>query len=205
MEIKMEIRIGDIFKKIDGKQFDLVRVTNVYTIDEQRKIEIPKRYEKIDRIMKHKDIKHSNKMIEYKDEYNDRDKFTHSEDIFEKYYVKDRDFREIEDEHIKPIFEFFVKQVFNSGGDGNGVLITKNYDFRKLANKFGEHEFPFYAPPTEAEPHKIEGYRKIKDCYCREDYPDRVHFSDMSNENFSIQPFLGTDNGHVFDDIVIVF
>jgi len=221
----MEIKIGDRFiaKNDAGNPIRTeVVVTNIYTpqTSSHTPIEIPERY-------------NGTNMAERAEKYNAEDPptevmleiqgATHMStphqiriDIFEKNYKPyPRPFSDPNEKRSKKLLETAFKTLlagtYSSGGDGSGTLLVSHYDFRAVADAFGEYEIESgYEMDQDGKVKKDENgndihiKRKIKDIYFRNNYADRVLFSDMSNENMTIGPAFLQGKLGPYDDVVII-
>lgn len=99
-------------------------------------------------------------------------------------------------EYFTSTFNALVRGVWSAGGDGDGALFCRHYNYVEVADIFGDYE----AEMTDGTK------RKMKDMYKRHEYPDekRVLFTDESNENISIEQWEGSNDIENWTDIVII-
>lgn len=101
-----------------------------------------------------------------------------------------------EPEHFSSTFNALVRGVWSAGGDGDGALFCRHYEYTAVAEIFAEYEIDM-----------LDGKKiKMKDMYKIHTYPNekRILFTDESNENISIEQWSGENDAKPWTDIVII-
>jgi len=211
MADNMELKIGKHYvNKNKNMQFSDVVITKIYQkLDGEVKMTAPDNSWMQSRIEQYNSKPLSNIYICAEHIFNDGGEFDTTKEAFEQFYEPSREMslkgRENDkhlQSHINSIFNAFLDGVYASGGDGSGRLLTKYYDFKELADLFGDYVIPYQNSDGTI---NNEKFRRVKDIYTRIDSDDHVCFTDMSNENFTIGPAFPSSKAHKYDDIFIVF